>query len=136
VRSCGRPTPPFFLRLPLPAEAAAAGLLRACLLPSSLAQKCLLLKRSSTRSDSISRTTSARALALVWALAYVAQNFDEVATEDKVKEFFLPVLLTLCFIPFLYVVGLLWRRVSLARGGPRAVRVPWLGLTGEPFVPP
>lgn len=39
---------------------------------------------------------------LSFSLAYVFTNFDKVATAEKIREFLLPLILTICFLPFLY----------------------------------
>ena len=43
---------------------------------------------------------------LAFSLAYVVRHFDELATIEKTKDFLLPLLLTTCFIPFLYASAL------------------------------
>jgi uncharacterized membrane protein YidH (DUF202 family) len=43
-------------------------------------------------------------MSLSFSLAYLVANFGEVATIEKVEEFLLPLTLTICFIPFLYIV--------------------------------
>ncbi|MGD0273091.1 MAG: hypothetical protein ABSB96_05120 [Gaiellaceae bacterium] len=41
---------------------------------------------------------------LSFSLAYLAADFNRVATVEKIEEFLLPLILTVCFIPFLYAV--------------------------------
>jgi hypothetical protein len=43
---------------------------------------------------------------LASSLAYVVRHFGELATIEKTKDFLLPLLLTTCFIPFLYALAL------------------------------
>jgi hypothetical protein len=40
------------------------------------------------------------------SFAYVVRHFGSLATVEKGKDFLLPLLLTVCFLPFLYVVAL------------------------------
>jgi hypothetical protein len=44
--------------------------------------------------------------ALAFSLNYVVRNFHKLATVEQGKEFGLPLLLTACFVPFLYTVAL------------------------------
>jgi hypothetical protein len=43
-------------------------------------------------------------LSLSFSIAYIAGHFHKVATIGKVEQFFLPVALTTCFVPFLYFI--------------------------------
>jgi hypothetical protein len=40
-------------------------------------------------------------LSLAYSISYVINNFEAVATAEKIKEFALPLVLTICFVPFL-----------------------------------
>jgi hypothetical protein len=45
--------------------------------------------------------------ALSFSIAYLASSLAELATAEKVKEFLLPLILTACFVPYLYVVRMI-----------------------------
>lgn len=51
--------------------------------------------------------------ALFHALSYLVPHWREAATLRNLKDFFLPVILTACFIPFLYAVRMIgtWRQI-------------------------
>ena len=44
--------------------------------------------------------------ALTFSVAYVVRQFDKLTTGQEGKEFLLPLVLAVCFIPFLYAVAL------------------------------
>jgi len=41
---------------------------------------------------------------LSFSLVYASSHFDQVATAEKVKDFLLPLILTACFLPYLYAL--------------------------------
>jgi hypothetical protein len=43
-------------------------------------------------------------LSVGYSISYLVRHFGEVATAEKIEEFFLPLVLTACFVPFLIAI--------------------------------